>query len=75
MHGTFREALDSVKGLLMTVVAAELREFLRQGVPLARAARGTLAAPVPIACKRRRGSAAGGGAEELCGILLNCPSK
>ena len=26
-------------------------------------------------CKRRRGSAAGGGADELCGILLNCPSK
>jgi hypothetical protein len=27
------------------------------------------------ACKRRRGSAAGGGADELCGILLNCPSN
>jgi len=26
-------------------------------------------------CKRRRGSTTGGGAEGLCGILLNCPSK
>ena len=26
-------------------------------------------------CKRRRGSAAGDGAEEMCGILLNCPSN
>ena len=24
-------------------------------------------------CKRRRESAAGGGTEELCGTLLNCP--
>ena len=32
MHGTFYEAVDSIEELLMTVVAAELRGFLRQGV-------------------------------------------
>ena len=30
---------------------------------------------VAVTCKRRRESAAGGGAEELCGTLLNCLSR